>query len=236
VSSPDRPPRRRRRLLAPALALALAVAAGAAPGAAADQVLTEPGSGASFSVRRELKGRRYTAVGVGLRRVYLVFKVYAVALYVGDGAGRASFRRLLADTGGDLRALRRSPRLYGWLTNGDYSRSLEFVMLRDIEKGRMAGAIRYRLAGELGDLESPELKPLADRFFAAIDIPLRRGQRFAVIQEPGHQIIATLDGRVLVKVRHKRLAAAIWRVYFGPRAIDPGIKKTLVDHIDELLR
>jgi hypothetical protein len=52
-------------------------------------------------------------------------------------------------------------------------------MLRDIDRGLMAHAIRARLVTEL-DLDAPEIKPIASKFFAAIDIPLRKGQSRSV--------------------------------------------------------
>lgn len=224
-----------RAVAALAVVAALGLPLGAARPAAA-QVLTESGSGAGFSLRRDLLGRQHTAVGVGLRRVYLVFKVYATAFYVADDDGRAAFRKLLVDTPGGLGALRRSPRLHEWLTSGAWGRALDFVMLRDIDKGMMAHTIRVRLAVELGDLDKPEYKAIASKFFAAIDMPLRKGQRFTVVQAPGHEIAALLDGKVLVRVRNRRVAAGIWRVFFGPRAIDPGLKHTLVARLENLLR
>jgi hypothetical protein len=174
--------------------------------------------------------------GVALKRAYLVFRVYAVAFYVADHEGRAAFRKLVAATPGGLAALRRSTRLLDWLTTGDWGRAFDFVTLRDIEKGLMAHAIRARLAAELGNLDAPDLKPIATRFFAAIDIPLRKGQRFTVVQAPGHEIVALLDGKVLVRVRSRRIAAAIWRTTFGPRAADQSVKQALVGHLENLVQ
>jgi hypothetical protein len=225
----------RRSAITLAVAAALALPPAAARPAEA-QSLTEPGSGAAFSVHRELLGRRHTVTGVGLKRVYLVFKVYAVAFYVADHDGRPAFRRLLAGTPGGLAALRNSPKLHDFLTKGDWGRAFDFVMLRDIDKGLMAHAIRARLVAELGDLDAPDVKQTATRFFAAIDIPLRRGQRFTVVQAPGHEIVAMLDGKVLVRVRNRRVAAAIWRTNLGPRASDPVVKRALVGHVENLVK
>ncbi|MBI5478089.1 MAG: chalcone isomerase family protein [Deltaproteobacteria bacterium] len=219
--------------LAVAAALALPLAAARPAGA---QSLTEPGSGAAFSIRRELLGRRHTVTGVGLKRVYLVFKVYAAAFYVDDHDGRGSFRKLLAATPGGLATLRDRPRLYEWLTKGDWGRALDFVMLRDVERGLMAHAIRARLQTELGDLDAPDVKSIAARFFAAIDVPLRKGQRFTVVQSPGHEIVALLDGKVLVRVRNRRVAAGIWRTNFGPRAPDQDLKRALQKHLEHLVQ
>jgi hypothetical protein len=226
-------PRRATVTLTVAAALVLPLAAARPAGA---ESLTESTSGAAFSVHRDFLGRRHTATGIGLKRAYLVFKVYAAAFYVADHDGRAAFRKLLAATPGGLAALRRSPRLHDWLTTGDWGRALDYVMLRDVDKGLMAHAIRARLVTELGDLNTPELKPIATRFFAAIDIPLRKGQRFTVVQAPGHEIVALLDGKVLVRVRSRRVAAAIWRTSFGPRTTDPLLKQTLVSHLENLVR
>jgi hypothetical protein len=215
------------------VAACLALPLAAARPAAAES-LVEPGSGAGFSVHRELFGHPHTVVGVALKRVYLVFKVYATALYVSDD-GRASFRKLVAATPGGLKALRNSPKLIDWLTTGDWGRALDFVMLRDVDKGLMADAIRWRLKMEL-DLDAPDIKRVAAKFFAAIDIPLRKGQRFTVVQAPHHEIVALLDGKALVKVRSRRVAGAIWRTNFGPKAPDPPVKKALVGHLDYLMR
>ena len=214
-----------------ALAVCLALAA---PRPVAAESITEPGSGAGFSVRRELLGHEHTVVGVALKRVYLVFKVYATAFYIADD-GRAAFRKLVADTPGGLKALRDSAKLYDWVSSGDWGRALDFVMLRDIDRGMMAQAIRWRLKKEL-DLDAHDIKRTADKFFAAIDIPLRQGQRFTVAQAPHHEIVALLDGKVLVKVRSRRVATAIWRANFGPKAPEPPMKKALVGHLDYLMR
>jgi len=217
---------------APLAVVALAFLA-AAPRAAAES-LVEPGSGAGFSVRREIHGHEHTVVGVALKRVYLVFKVYATAFYVSDD-GRAAFRKLVEATPGGLKTLQDSAKLYDWLSSGDWGRALDFVMLRDIDKGLMKNAIQWRLKMEL-DLEAPEYKRVATKFFDAIDIPLRKGQRFTVVQGPRHEIMAILDGKVLVKVRNRRVAAAIWRTNFGPKAPEPPLKKALVAHLDYLMR
>jgi hypothetical protein len=217
--------------LAVAAALALPLTIARPAGA---QSLTEPGSGAAFSIHRELLGRRHTVTGVGLKRAYLVFKVYAAGFYVEDHEGRAAFRKLLAATPGGLSALRNSPRLYEWLTKGDWGRAIDYVMLRDVDKGLMAHAIRARLQAELGDLDAPEYKSIAKKFFAAIDIPLRKGQRFTVVQAPGHEIVGLLDGKVLVRVRNRRVAAGIWRTSFGPKALDQDLKRALQKHIEHL--
>jgi hypothetical protein len=201
---------------------------------AAAESLVEPGSGAGFSVRREIHGHEHTVVGVALKRVYLVFKAYATAFYVADD-GRAAFRKLVAATPGGLKALQDSAKLLEWLTGGDWGRAQDFVMLRDIDKGMMKEAIRWRLKMEL-DLEAHDIKRIADKFFAAIDIPLRKGQRFTVMQAPHHEILAILDGKVLVKVRSRRVAAAIWRTNFGPKAPEPPLKKALVAHLENLLK
>ena len=210
-----------------ALAACLALAA---PRPVAAESLVEPGSGAGFSVHREIHGLEHTVVGVALKRVYLVFKVYATAF-----DGRAAFRKLVAATPGGLKALRDSAKLYDWVTSGDWGRALDFVMLRDIDKGMMAHAIRWRLTKER-DLDAPDIKRIADKFFAAIDIPLRKGQRFTVAQTQHHEIVAVLDGKVLVRVRSRRVAAAIWRANFGPKAPEPPLKKALVGHLEYLLR
>lgn len=220
---------------APALALAAALLVPvllARPAAA--QSLTEPGSGAAFSISRDLLGRHHTVIGVGLKRVYLVFKVYATAFYVADD-GREAFRKLAAATPGGLKSLRDSPKLYEWLASGDWGRAQDFVMLRDIDRGMMADAIRWRLKKEL-DLDAPDIKRVAARFFAAIDIPLKQGQRFAVVQAPHHEIVAMLDGKVLVRVRSRRVAAAIWRSQFGARTPDPELKRAMQRHVHNLTR
>jgi hypothetical protein len=214
--------------------LALLAVGSFAPSGAAAQSLKEPSSGISFEVRREVLGKPSTCVGVGLRKVLVVAKVYAAGLYVADDTGRASFRALLDANGGNVDAVRGTAKLYSWLINGDFGKAMEWVFVRDLEKGKMAKTIRESLEREVGDLNAPDIKDAADQFLAAVDIPLKKWQRLMVVQRPGWEIVAALDGKQLVKVRNKKIAQAIWRIYFGSRPVQADLKKNLLAQIGNL--
>jgi hypothetical protein len=210
------------------------LALGLVTSGAAAQTLKEPGSGVSFQVSRELLGKRHTCTGVGLRKVLVFAKVYAAGLYVADDTGRPAFRKLLDEAGGNVDALRGSARLHQWLINGDFGKAMEWVFVRDLEQGKMAKTIKESLERELGDLGAPDVKPAADQFLSALDVPLKKWQRMMVVQNPGWEIIAVLDGKQLVKVRNRKIAQAIWRIYVGPRPVQVDLKKNLLAAIQNL--
>jgi hypothetical protein len=198
------------------------------------QSLKEPSSGVKFDVSKSFLGSPATCVGVGIRKAFVVVKVYAAGLYIDDATGKPSFQKLLQGAGGNLDNLRNSPQLFNWLVQQDFGKSMEWVFTRDLEKGKMAQTIRESLERELGDLSSPDVKEHADKFLAAVDVPLKKWQRMVIVQRAGFELIAQLDGKTIVAVKNKKIAQAIWRIYFGKQPIQKDLKKNLVANIENL--
>jgi hypothetical protein len=214
--------------------LVVALALGLLASGASAQTLREPASGVNFAVARDLLGKRHTCIGVGLRKVLAVVKVYAAGLYLEDETARPGFQQLLAGAGGDLDALRASPKLLEWLIGGDFGKSLEWVFVRDLERGKMAKTIRESLEREIGDLGAPELRDAARKLLDALDVPLRKWQRLVIVQRPGWQITALLEGKPVASVTSRTIAQAIWRIYLGPRPVQADLKRNLVLHIENV--
>ena len=198
------------------------------------QSIKEPSSGVKFDVSKSFMGRSATCVGVGIRKAFVVVKVYAAGLYIDDASGKPSFQKLLAGAGGNVDSLRNSPQLFNWLIQQDFGKAMEWVFTRDLEKGKMAKTIKESLERELGDLSAPDVKDHAEKFLAAVDVPLKKWQRMVIVQRGGYELIAQLDGKTIVSVKNKKIAQAIWRIYFGKNAIQADLKKNLVANIENL--
>jgi hypothetical protein len=214
--------------------LAVGVCLLLAHGSAEAQSIKEPSSGVSFNVNKSILGRPATCIGVGIRKAFVVVKVYAAGLYVDDATGKPSFQKLLEGAGGKIDSLRNSPQLYTWLIQQDFGKSMEWVFTRDLEKGKMAQVIRESLEKELGDLNAADIKDHADKFLAAVDVPLKKWQRMVIVQRGGYELVAQLDGRTIVSVRNKKIAQAIWRIYLGKHPVQADLKKNLVASLDNL--
>jgi len=205
-----------------------------APALVQAQTLKESSSGVTFKVHRSILGQPQTCIGVGIRKAFVFFKVYAAGFYIDDSTGKPSFQQLLDSVGGNVDALRESAKLYNWVITKDVGKSMEWVFTRDLEKGKMTKVIRESLERELGDLNAPDLKEPADKFLAAVDVPLKKWQRLMLVQRPGFQILAVLDGKVVVNVHSKKISQAIWRIYFGKHPVQSNLKTGLVAHIENL--
>jgi len=210
------------------------VALGLGWSSAHGQVVKEPGSGLNFDVHRQVMGKPHTLVGVGLRKVFVFAKVYAAGLYVDDETGKPAFAKLLESSGGNLDALRGTAKLNNWLIGGDFGKCMEWVFVRDLEKGKMAKTVKESLERELGDLGAPDLKDAADKFLGALDVPLKKWQRLVLVQRPGAEMNAILDGKLVVKVRNRKIAQAMWRIYVGPNPVQADLKKSLLAKIENL--
>jgi hypothetical protein len=214
--------------------LAVGVCLLLAQGSAEAQSIKEPSSGIKYDVSKSVLGRPATCVGVGIRKAFGLVKVYAAGLYIDDATGKPSFQKLLAGAGGNIDSLRNSPQLYNWIVQQDFGKSMEWVFTRDLEKGKMAQTNKESLERELGDLSAPDVKEHADKFLAAVDIPLKKWQRMVIVQRGGYELVAVLDGKTIVSVRNKKIAQAIWRIYLGKQPVQKDLKKNLVANIENL--
>ena len=205
-----------------------------AQGPAQAQSIKEPSSGVKFDVSKSFLGRPATCIGVGIRKAFVVVKVYAAGLYIDDATGKPSFQKLLEGAGGNIDSLRNSPQLYNWLVQQDFGKAMEWVFTRDLEKGKMKSTIKESLERELGDLNAPDLKEHADKFLEAVDVPLKKWQRMVIMQRSGFELLAQLDGKTIVQVRNKKIAQAIWRIYLGKNPVQKDLKKNLVANIENL--
>ena len=198
------------------------------------QSIKEPSSGVKFDVSKSFLGRPATGIGVGARKAFGLFKVYAAGLYIDDATGKPSFQKLLAGADGNIDSLRNSPQLYDWIIQQDFGKTMEWVFTMDLKKGKMAKTIKDSLERELGDLNAPDVKEHADKFLAAVDIHLKKWQRMVIMQRGGYELIAILDGKTIVSVKNKKIAQAIWRIYFGKQPVQKDLKKNLVANIENL--
>jgi hypothetical protein len=205
-----------------------------AGGRAEAQSIKEPSSGVKFDVSKSFLGRPATCIGVGIRKAFVVVKVYAAGMYIDDATGKPAFAKLLEGAGGNIDSLRNSPQLYNWIVQQDFGKAMEWVFTRDLEKGKMTKTIKESLERELGDLNAPDLKEHADKFLAAVDVPLKKWQRMVIVQRPGFELTAVLDGKTIVSVKNKKIAQAIWRIYLGKHPVQGDLKKNLVANIENL--
>src|SRR5256885_3136428 len=150
------------------LAVACAVTLGLAPSARAE--VAEPKTGVKFPE----KIGDTSLLGVGLRtKTILKVKVYAIGLYVADGALAGSLKGL---TGANL---------YRELVWGDFPKEVHLRLVRDVSASQMQESIREAL--EHAD------KARVDAFVSYFG-DIKTGQEYVLRWTPGGTLETTANG------------------------------------------
>jgi len=194
-------------------AAALAVTAGAAAAAAED--VAEPKSGVKFASAQE----GMTLLGTGLRtRTMLNVKVYAVGLYVDDGALRGPLHAFKGRTG--------ERDFYQQLVWGDFPRQLTMKFLRGVTASQIQGAFHE-------DLEKADAA--RTNAFVAYFPATKEGEEYVLRWQPGQGLMTTVAGQAKPPINDKDFAAAVFGIWLGDKPIQEDIKKGLVSRSAQVL-
>ena len=180
------------------------------------QEIAEPKSGVKFAAKLD----SMSLLGVGLRtRTMLKVKVYAVGLYVADGA----LAGLLAAHKGKTDM----PVFYRDLISGDFEKQIVMKFVRDVSTDQIRGAFREGLKG----VEGPKLD-----LFVGYFSDTKVGQEYLLHWAPGGVLETKVAGLNKPPIADKNFAAAVFGIWLGEKPIQEDIKKDLVARAGELLK
>lgn len=180
------------------------------------QEVIEPRSGVRFAVKRG----DLSLLGVGLRtRTLFKVKVYAIGLYVADGALSGPLARHKGSLG--------SPAFYKDLISGDFPKEVHLKFTRDIGRGAIQGAMLDTLAGADRDRIDTLVSYFPD---------IKAGQECVIRWAPEGTLETVMAGKSMPSIPDRDLAAAVFAVWLGEKPIQKDIKKGLVLRAAVLIR
>ena len=198
----------------------------------------EPITGHVFQTFLTYDNKEYVLVGVGTRKV-LGFKVYAMAMYIEDEAGRKGFPKLAGEAGGaDQKTLLASNLVPSFIIQGDFAKHAILWFARPVTAAKQRDSYSEALAEDLSPKASPDVKKAASEFVALFDRDVKEGDEMVIHTES--------DGRVGVKIgagpmkmtaiASLRVVHQIWDIWLGAKPISDDLKTMLMDRIDTLSR
>ena len=183
---------------------------------AADPVVREPETGATFSTRLG----DMSLLGVGLRtKTFLHFKIYALGLYVADSALTGP----LAVHKGNVA----SSAFYRDLATGDFEKLVVLKLVRDLSAEQIRGAFRSRMAS--AD------RQLLDQFMSYFSAT-QAGQECTLHWVPGSGLHTTVAGLDKPPIADKAFADQVFAIWLCDRPREDRIRKQLVSRAGELLK
>jgi hypothetical protein len=180
--------------------------------------VTEPRSGVSFPARVG----DMSLLGVGLRVRSIAFvkaKVYAIALYVSDGALAGPLARHKGRT--------TTPEFYRDLVWGDFEKQVTLKFTRDVGQDRIQEAMREALAG--ADKARVEA-------FVAYFPEVKTGQECVLRWAPGGVLETTMAGQPRPPIADKNFAAAVFAIWLGEKPLQEDLKRDLVSRASTLIK
>lgn len=217
------------------LGLTLLLGGAVVPGVARGDEVAEPGSGAKFSTPRKQDGKDYHLIGTGLRKKAF-FKVYAMGLYLEDGA-RQAFPSLVAKAGGPTRdKLLDGDRAQSFVAWGRFGKLAVMRFLRDVDKDKIQGAYRESLEAALSDKAPADLKRDAEAFVLLFDRDVKEGQELHIGTDDAGRIAVQIAGVKKSGPQNPQLCRAIWEIWLGSKPISKEMRKSLVERIDVLAK
>src|SRR5437773_8402298 len=181
------------------------------------QEIVEPKSGAKFPAKVEDK----SLLGAGLRtKTFLKVQVYALGLYVADGALAGPLAAYKGQPPG-------SPAFYKELVQGDFPKQVTMKFLRNLDAGQIQEAMREALAG--AD------KARVDAFVGYFPA-ITSGQECVLRWGPGGTLETVMAGAPKPPIPDKGFASAVFAIWLGDKPIQEDLKKAIVSRAGELIR
>ncbi len=187
------------------LALAIAPALFAAPAQQAKDVTIEPRTDIEFANSAVWPGSKtaQSLMGVGVRdKTFLRVKVYALGLYV-DPIGANKALAKWKDT--SVKKVQKDNKYYDALLNGDFSKTLRWVFVRDVDGEDIGDAFEDSLEPRLADLaKAGKAKKGNEERVAAGEAGLKKLKSwFTKELEDGHELVFAWHPGGKLTVRHE---------------------------------
>src|SRR6266496_4968090 len=196
---------------------AFAVVVGALAWPLSGQEIVEPKSGAKFPAKVEDK----SLLGAGLRtKTFLKVQVYALGLYVADGALAGPLAAYKGQPPG-------SPAFYKELVQGDFPKQATMKFLRNLDAGQIQEAMREALVGA----DKARVEAFVSYFPA-----ITSGQECVLRWAPGGTLETVVAGTPKPPIADKAFASAVFAIWLGDKPIQEDLKKAIVSRAGELIR
>jgi hypothetical protein len=188
----------------------------ALPASADQETVTEPKSGVVFPA----KVGNLSLLGVGLRTKTMVkVKVYAVGLYVADGALSGSLQAYKGKTATEP--------FFKELRSGDFEKQITMVFTRDLSSSQLQEAFREVL--QAYDQHKVNL-------FVSFFGDIRSGQQATLHWAPGGTLETTVGGLGKTPIKDKAFTEAVYSIWLGDKPIQDDIKKGLASRAEALIK
>ena len=176
----------------------------------------EPRSGVSFAA----KDGSSSLLGIGLRtRTMLKVKVYAIGLYVDDGALSGPLAVHKGKT--------TSPEFYRDLVWGDFPKHVVMKFVRDVSTSQIQDAFREAL---------PTANKARVDAFVSYFGDTKVGQEYVIRWASGGGLETTVLGVAKPPIADKEFAAAVFAIWLGEKPIQDDIKRDLVSRAASLIK
>ncbi len=203
--------------------------------------ITEPRSKVDFLVTRTFPGgkERQVLLGCGLRtKTIFAVKVYAFGFYVEPkGAAQA----LEPWRGKSPKEINEDPKFFQTLLNGNFPKSLRWVMKRSVDGDTIADAFQESLEPRLKKLAAtatPEERQRAQQalkeFKSFFSDELAKKQEVLFTWRPGGRLVTAIDGTVKGEVVSRQLCEALFDIYLGDEPISKSAKRNLVNGLQRV--
>ncbi len=199
-----------------ALVLAVPVSTGEAIAA---EVVAEASTGVEFPVDA---GRGLTLLGVGVRKK-LIIDVYASAIYVTP----AEMKKQLKDV---------TPKsIYHALIYGAFPKRMVLHFVRSVGGDKIKAAFKTSLSKNLSKEDLEHEREVLEDFYKVCERGVEKGQKF-IVDTSGRRVRITLGGKLVFKIKSKRLARGMWMSWFGRHPISEEMRKALISRAGLVLK
>lgn len=168
--------------------------------------LAKEKAGVNLPDRVSVEGKNLTLNGLGLR-TKLIFKVYVAGLYLENPSNNAE-----------------------QVIHSDQVKRVQMVMLRDLEKEKVAEAVRNGFEKN-NKAQMPALKERLDNLVAAIP-DFKKGESFVITYVPGKGVSVTNKAGQAVTVPGKDFGDALFSVWLGQNPVDGGLRDEMLGKKD----
>jgi len=143
--------------------------------------------------------------GTAIRTKWM-FKVYAIAAYNVSGSKEAHH-----------------------IIYANETKMLWLHFLRGIAGEKMRDTIAESFEKNLTDESSEELKSQVEKFKAAIPENIPKGVDAGFTYIPGRGTSCRFGGREVINIPGQAFMKLLWKVYFGPKPADKGLRRDLLE-------
>ena len=182
------------------------------------EIVIEPKSGVSVETMRELDGKPFTLIGVGMRRKW-GFKVYTISGYLEDAAARRAFSTLNGSAA-------------QFVVGGDFRKAGVIHFLRDVSPGQVRDELSDGLDAAL-DAHAID-RATADGFLAMFDRPMKKDEEIIFATRDDGSFTLDLAGVHKVGPKNPALLRAILGIWLGEKPVSSDVKRALVERIARL--